>query len=70
MASWKEKAHRIIGELSAVAYRQANRLPNGTMRKKHVPYSIPAEAAELVDCLNKNDERRAKALFIRQIIQG
>jgi hypothetical protein len=61
---WKDKAHKIIGGLCRESYLKANKLPNGQLRKKHVPYSVPQEAMELVDCLNKNDEERAKQLFM------
>jgi hypothetical protein len=58
--SWHDKAHRLIAEMSAASYRQAN--PGG--RKKHRPYSVPPIAAALVDALGRNDEERAKALFL------
>lgn len=60
---WKCKAHEIIAELCTASYRQANFLPNGNKRKKHVPYSVPALAQELVKCLNENDEVSAKSWF-------
>ena len=62
--SWRDKAHRRIGELCLQAYRQANQLPNGMFRKKHVPYTVPVEASTLVKCLDTNDEERAKSIFV------
>jgi hypothetical protein len=60
---WRTKCHEIIYKLSEASYRQANYLPNGRKRKRHVPYTVPALAEELVDCLYKDDEHRAKSLF-------
>ena len=62
--SWRDKAHRRIRELCSNAYRQANQLPNGMFRKKHVPYTVPAEASALVKCLDTDDEMRAKSIFV------
>ena len=56
---WQEKAHRLIAEMCEASYRQSN--PPG--KRRHVPYSVPALAQELVACLNANDEERAKAVF-------
>lgn len=61
--SWQNKAKQIISDLSLAAWRQANVKPDGTRRKRHVPYSVPAMAQALVLCLNQNNERQAKALF-------
>ncbi len=63
MTPWREKANRLIANLSMMAYREAN-YRNGKKLKRHVPYSIPALASQLVECLNKNDEHQAKALFL------
>lgn len=63
MKPWERKAHAIIAELSAASWRQANILPNGKQRKRHVPYSIPETARALVDALGRNDEHKAKAIF-------
>jgi hypothetical protein len=60
MKPWAEKAHRIIGRLCLDSYRQSNPKPG----RKHVPYVVPALAQDLVDCLNKDDEVRAKCLFL------
>ena len=70
MTPWKEKANRIIGELSREAYLKANRKPDGTMRKKHVPYTIPDTARCLVNCLDRNDEITAKTIFQRLAVVG
>ena len=60
---WQTKAHRIIGELSRESWRKANMLPNGKLRKRHVPYSIPDVAQRLIECLDRNDEIGAKVIF-------
>ena len=64
MEPWKEKAHAVIAALSKKSYEQANRLSNGRLRKRHVPYSIPEQAQQLVKCLGNEDEEGAKALFV------
>lgn len=64
MESWQEKAHRIIAALSRESWAKVNILKNGRQRKKHVPYTIPEAAADLVECLKTNDEERAKAMFV------
>ena len=61
---WRDKAQRLIGEHCAGAYRQANLLPNGRKRKRHVPYSVPPVAAALVAALGADDEYEAKRIFI------
>ena len=65
---WEEKVHRIISALSMEAFNLANRLPNGRLRKKHVPYRIPDSAERLVECLGMKDrsaaEETAKAIFL------
>lgn len=58
--TWQGKAHRIIGKLSLRAYKQANPKPN----RQAKAYGIPQLAADLVDCLNRNDEVGAKLLFL------
>jgi hypothetical protein len=60
---WEKKAHKLIAELCLASWRQANVLPNGKRRKRHVPYSRPVTAQALVDALGKNDEHKAKAIF-------
>ncbi len=64
MNSWREKANKVIYDLCKQSYLKSNLLPNGSLRKKHVPYSVPEEAIELIDCLNTNDEARAKSMFL------
>lgn len=59
---WIIKAHEIISKLSSQAYYKAN-FKNGIQLKKHVPYSIPEEAQELIECIKSNDELKAKQLF-------
>jgi hypothetical protein len=61
---WRQKAHQRIATLSYQSWRQANTLKNGARAKYHRPYSIPAEAEELIRCLNENDEHAAKAIFV------
>lgn len=58
--TWQGKANRIIAKLSLQAYKTANPKPN----RKAKSYRIPDLAADLVECLAKDDEERAKALFL------
>lgn len=62
--SWQEKAHRIIARLARESYLKANTSPGGNLYKKHRPYSLPETARALVDALGRNDEERAKAIFV------
>ena len=59
MEAWKEKAHRLI----SIACEQSRKQARGK-RKKHVPYSPPEIASNLLDCLNNDDEEKAKAIFL------
>ncbi len=64
--AWKRKAHRLIADMCRESYLLANK-----GRKRHVPYSVPADAAFLIECLTNNDEVGAKNYFIkRAIIRG
>jgi hypothetical protein len=67
MAPWEGKAHRLIAAMARASWEAANRLPNGRLRRRHAPYSIPPDAARLVEILGMRDrdaaEREAKALF-------
>ena len=63
---WRDKANKIIGDLCYESYRKTNFKPNGKRKsKKHIPYSIPIMAEELLDCLKRDDEIRAKQIFMR-----
>lgn len=42
-----------IFRLSQNAYNQANRLPNGKIRKKHKQYSLPQEVTDLLELRQK-----------------
>jgi hypothetical protein len=64
---WRTKAERIIAGLSLAAYTEANTSPLGRKYKKHHPYTIPRIAEELVICLNKNNEVRAKQIFMYEL---
>lgn len=59
------KAHEVIARECWEAYRAANILPDGSKRKRYVPYTVPPIARALIDCLNAGDEVGAKALLIR-----
>lgn len=63
MNTWESKAKRIIRLLCERSYREAN-FRNGRKLKRHVPYSVPEIAQELVRALGNNDEETAKAIFL------
>jgi hypothetical protein len=63
-ADWRDKANRLIAAACRQSQLQANTKPDGTRYKKHRPYSVPAVAKNLIDCLNADDEHRAKSLYL------
>lgn len=63
---WRDKAQRLIGLECRQSWLIANRTKSGKIRKKHVPYSVPELATELIRCLNEDDELAAKQLFLEQ----
>ena len=63
-APWRDKVHKVINALCRQSYLKANMLPNGQLRKRHVPYTVPQEAQDLIKCLNSNDEVAAKSLIM------
>jgi hypothetical protein len=62
--AWKIKANKIVGALCRKSYVEANFLKSGKKRKKHVPYSVPQEAVDLLRFVARNDEHGAKALMM------
>lgn len=63
-SSVAEKAKRIIGNYCRNAYNDANRKPDGTYRKKYVPYHVPEIARALINALNADDDEEIKRLFM------
>ena len=57
---WEEKVQRVIGKLSAEAYRRANTDRTGKKFKRHRPYRIPEEAEALVKCLGDHNRARGE----------
>jgi hypothetical protein len=64
MRTWHDKAHDVIAALCRASYEASNRLPNGKLRKRHVPYAVPDTAQRLVAALGANDEETAKAILL------
>ena len=56
-------AQRLIGEDALAAYRAANFLPNGRLRKRHRQYSLPARVDVMVAALSLNDAEQVSALI-------
>jgi len=65
MKPWERKAHQIIYAECQREYLAANRLPNGRMRVKHRPYTVPELAEQLRLCLKNGLEEQAKMIFLR-----
>lgn len=67
---WENKAHRIIAALCLQSKQEALARTNHR-RKRQLrlqdccPYAVPQLAQDLIECLNTQDEARAKALFLR-----
>lgn len=68
MKPWEQKCHRVIAELCLSSYVRSNRLPDGSFRKRHVPYSVPEIAERLVKCLADDDEETAKSIFVHELV--
>ena len=68
LTPWEQKAHRLIAELARQEFERSNRLPNGRLRARHKPYSLPPVAQQLVEILGLHDrteaEHRAKSIFL------
>jgi hypothetical protein len=65
--SWRDKAAEEIGKLCRAEYLRVNTTKAGKRRKKHVSYSVPAIAEELVECLETDNEYRAKQIFLYEL---
>jgi hypothetical protein len=62
--TWHNKAQHLIGEMCLTSYRQENTKPDGTKYRRHRAYSVPVLAQDLIECLNTEDEHRAKSIFM------
>lgn len=61
--TWRHKAEDIIAAHCKASYIACNQKPDGKMRRRHVPYSVPEIAKALVAALGRDDEHEAKRLF-------
>lgn len=62
---WRDKAQRLIYLSCKKSYEKAQISKDTNKRyKKHVPYIVPEIAENLIECLNKDDEEKAKAIFL------
>ena len=62
--SWRDKANAMVAAECLASYRAANILPNGRLRKRHVPYRVPELSEALIQALNANNEHEVKRLFL------
>lgn len=63
---WRNKAQRIVADECLASWRQANVTQDGRVRRKHVPYSVPALSQALIEALGNDDEHECKRLFYVQ----
>ena len=66
--NWRNKAHTEIAKLCKESHRQANTNKSGKPYKRLRPYSVPELARDLIDCLNTDDEHRAKSIFVWKLL--
>lgn len=64
MRNWRDKANSLIARMCRESYLKTNTKKGGGLYKKHRPYVVPEAADRLVDCLGRDDEEGAKALFL------
>lgn len=64
MMGWQDKAKRMIEAEAWRCYRVANTRKDGKPRKRHIPYTLPGWVNDLVECLDRCDEERAKAIML------
>lgn len=62
-AMW-DKAARLVAADAQAAYKQANTTKDGRKRKRHVPYSLPDRAMDLVKALGKDDAETVAAIML------
>jgi hypothetical protein len=60
---WRARVSRVIAGLCADAYKAENYRKDGTKYKRHRAYHVPDTACELLECLNSNNEERAKSIM-------
>ena len=60
--AWKKKADKVIFDLCMAEYDREKAKMKG--KKKRVRYTVPEVAEDLVDCMYKDDEERAKAIML------
>ena len=62
---WRDKAQRLIYLSCRDSYTKAQTSKStGKKYKQHVAYAVPEFAEQLIECLDKDDEARAKTLFL------
>ena len=62
--SWQDRVKQVVSSLCRESYLQSNTKKDGKLYKKHRPYSVPDLAIELIDCLNRDDEKTAKSIML------
>lgn len=60
---WQDRAHQMIAEAAKEAYLKAGNKWPANLNKKHKPYTLPKWCDELVECMKRDDEERAKAIM-------
>ena len=67
--SWQNKAHKMIEQAAYDAWKSVNFNKTGKQYKKHRPYALPEWCAELIHCLNINDETEAKRIMMWKFLR-
>lgn len=66
--TWRDEVEEVIAKIAMRAWRETNILPNGKVRKRKKPYTLPEVVDDLVRCLGDHDQRRgeerAKAILL------
>jgi hypothetical protein len=58
----RAKAHEMIAADCLASYKAVN--PPKRKRKRHVPYSVPQRAADLIAALDADDAERCAAILL------
>lgn len=66
---WRDRAKQMIAVAAKEAYIAAGNPWPAKHGKKHKQYTLPMWCVELIDCMNRDDEYRAKCIFNWQFMR-
>ena len=61
--TWRDKVHEVVELAALESYRHMN-YRDGRRLKRHVPYTLPGWADDLVKSLGQDDEEACKAIML------